>query len=124
MEQRLVYTVSHRFQKQQRRIIVQTIWSSILRKQQLELVVIIRLTRTWTVEDDCNNVTTETQVTVLADTTAPVMEGVPEDITLYCGDDVPVAVDTSCTTTVENVALGKSATQINTGYGGVASRAE
>ncbi len=81
------------------------------------------LTRTWTVTDDCNNTTTETQVIVLADTLAPVMEGVPDDITLYCGDDVPVAPDTSCTVIVENVALGKPATQINTGYGGEASRA-
>ena len=81
------------------------------------------ITRTWTTTDDCNNVATETQVIVLADTTQPVIVGIPDDITLYCGEDVPAAPDTSCTTIVENVALGKSATQINTAYGGDASRA-
>jgi hypothetical protein len=47
------------------------------------------LTRTWTATDACGNKTTGTQVIKVNDTKPPVLEGVPEDITVQCAGRVP-----------------------------------
>ncbi len=47
-------------------------------------------TLTWTVADDCGNITTASQVITFVDTTAPyVVEGVPAELTIECDEDVP-----------------------------------
>ena len=46
------------------------------------------LTRTWTATDACSNASSETQVVTVQDTTAPVLSGVPADVTVDC-DSVP-----------------------------------
>ncbi|MBK8966930.1 MAG: HYR domain-containing protein [Lewinellaceae bacterium] len=44
------------------------------------------LTRSWTVEDDCGNVTTHIQVITVEDTAAPQLTCPPTDLTLECGN--------------------------------------
>jgi hypothetical protein len=46
------------------------------------------LTRTWTAKDSCGNTVPATQIIHVQDTTAPVLSGVPSEITVDC-DDVP-----------------------------------
>ena len=48
------------------------------------------LTREWTAEDACGNAVTETQTITVEDQTAPVLSGVPADVTVEC-DAVPTA---------------------------------
>ena len=48
------------------------------------------LTREWTAEDECGNTVTETQTITVQDLTAPVLSGVPADVTVEC-DGVPTA---------------------------------
>ncbi|MCB9333928.1 MAG: HYR domain-containing protein [Lewinellaceae bacterium] len=45
-----------------------------------------KLTRTWTVEDDCGNATSHVQVITIQDTKLPVLVCPPNDLTLECGD--------------------------------------
>lgn len=47
------------------------------------------IVREWTAEDDCGNVTTATQTITVIDTLAPVLSGIPSDITVSC-DAVPL----------------------------------
>ena len=49
------------------------------------------LTRRWTAEDECGNVTQEVQVITYVDETAPVLSSYPENIVLVCGDALPEA---------------------------------
>jgi hypothetical protein len=49
------------------------------------------LTRRWTAEDECGNVTQEVQIITYIDETAPVLSSYPEDIVLVCGDALPEA---------------------------------
>ncbi|MBK8922692.1 MAG: HYR domain-containing protein [Saprospirales bacterium] len=55
------------------------------------------ITHTWTATDDCNNSTTTQQVITVQDTQAPVLSGVPGDITAECsavpGPASPMATD-------------------------------
>ena len=55
------------------------------------------ITRTWTAEDNCSNVSTCTQVITVEDTEAPtLLAGCPSDVTIECSDPVPpVAVVTA-----------------------------
>ncbi len=46
------------------------------------------LTRTWTATDDCGNTDIGTQVITVTDNTAPVLSGVPTDMTVEC-DAIP-----------------------------------
>ena len=51
------------------------------------------LTRTWTAEDDCGNITTRVQVIEVNDDQLPVLIGLPADalVNVECADDVPDA---------------------------------
>ncbi len=50
------------------------------------------ITRTWTATDDCGNATSADQVVTVVDTIAPVLAGVPADVTVEC-DSVPAAAE-------------------------------
>jgi hypothetical protein len=45
--------------------------------------------RTWTVTDECGNETSVSQTVTIIDTTPPTLIGVPGDIVLECGSEVP-----------------------------------
>jgi hypothetical protein len=50
------------------------------------------VTRTWSAADECDNVTSHTQVVTVEDTTAPVLAGVPADAGVAC-DSIPQSVE-------------------------------
>jgi gliding motility-associated-like protein len=50
-----------------------------------------RLIRTWTAKDACNNTNTVRQVITVTDTTRPVIDPAPANVTLNCGDAIPAA---------------------------------
>ena len=56
-----------------------------------------KITRTWTATDNCGNLDEQTQVITVQDVTAPVLDGVPTDVTVECdaipGPAVPTATD-------------------------------
>ena len=54
------------------------------------------LTRTWIAIDDCGNSSADVQVVTVGDNTAPVIGGVPTDITVECGN-VPNPVNATAT---------------------------
>ncbi|MFZ6053540.1 HYR-like domain-containing protein, partial [Halocola ammonii] len=45
--------------------------------------------RTWTITDNCDNSTSATWTINVEDTTAPVFEVVPQDVTIECDQDLP-----------------------------------
>ena len=47
-----------------------------------------QIEKTWTAIDNCGNSVTTTQIITVVDTTNPVLEGVPEDLTLECTEEV------------------------------------
>ncbi len=50
------------------------------------------ITRTWTVTDDCGNVTEHIQtITIAPDTEAPMLSATPPDVQLSCNDAIPPA---------------------------------
>ncbi|MHC5111461.1 MAG: HYR-like domain-containing protein [Planctomycetota bacterium] len=49
----------------------------------------LTITRTWTATDDCGNQTSDSQVLLVMDDTAPILAGVPADVTLEC-DSLPL----------------------------------
>ncbi len=55
------------------------------------------ITRTWTAEDECGNSSTRIQSIIISDTTPPVFEGTPEDLSLTCGAFIPEPLDFSVT---------------------------
>ncbi len=55
------------------------------------------ITRTWTAVDDCGNVATETQTITVQDTTNPVFDNVPADVTANCNDQAPTVVNPTAT---------------------------
>lgn len=50
------------------------------------------LTRTWSVTDTCGNSVTRTQTVTINDTTAPVIDPAPADVTVLCYEDIPPMV--------------------------------
>ena len=48
------------------------------------------LKRTWTATDACGNQTSQSQVLTVIDTIAPILSGIPDDITVFC-EAVPVS---------------------------------
>ncbi|MEM9819759.1 MAG: SdrD B-like domain-containing protein [Bacteroidota bacterium] len=56
-----------------------------------------QIVRTWTATDACGNSSQETQIIFIEDTTAPIISGVPTDITVACDaiptPDEPIASD-------------------------------
>jgi gliding motility-associated-like protein len=50
-----------------------------------------QLIRTWTARDLCNNSAIMRQVITVTDTTAPVIDPAPADVTISCSDAIPVA---------------------------------
>jgi hypothetical protein len=63
------------------------------------------LTRTWTVTDLCGNSASDSQTIFVEDTTPPVLNGVPDDVTVEC-DQIPkkptvTATDNCDTSTIE-----------------------
>lgn len=66
--------------------------------------------RTWTASDDGGNTATYQQLIFVTDQTPPMIYGIPEDLTLKCGEEIPVdpediiAVD-NCTLTGRNDTL-------------------
>ncbi len=50
-----------------------------------------RLIRIWTAKDQCNNTNTIRQVITVTDTTKPVIDPAPANVTLNCGEAVPAA---------------------------------
>ena len=51
-----------------------------------------QIIKTCVATDDCGNSTSSTTVITIVDSTAPILFGVPEDVTLECGQDVPDAI--------------------------------
>jgi hypothetical protein len=51
--------------------------------------------RTFTVTDACGNSASVLQTIYVVDEIAPVLEGVPADTAIYCGEDLPVAITTA-----------------------------
>jgi len=62
------------------------------------------LVRTWTATDNCGNATSQEQVLTIQDTQAPILTGVPADITAECNNipdpATPIATD-NCDTNVD-----------------------
>ncbi|MFM9985509.1 MAG: T9SS type A sorting domain-containing protein, partial [Flavobacteriales bacterium] len=75
-------------------------------------------TITWTATDDCGNTATATRTFTTQDNTPPVLIGVPQDVTLQCGQPVPdavvVALD-NCSTE-PGLALSANTIQLECGY--------
>jgi hypothetical protein len=53
------------------------------------------ITRTYTATDDCENSTEHVQVITVTDTTPPVLIGVPEDVSIECGEALPASPEVS-----------------------------
>ena len=57
------------------------------------------LVRTWTATDACGNTTEATQLISVEDTDAPVLVGIPADMTAACGQALPTAASVNVTAT-------------------------
>ena len=71
------------------------------------------LIRTWTASDDCGNEVSASQTILVNDTTAPVLMGVPVDITLECHEDLSVAnvtVTDNCDSDIELIMTEETIT--------------
>ena len=62
---------------------------------------IYTLTRSWTITDDCGNQTMHTQTITVQDTTSPVFDSTPADLTVEC-DAVPTADTLTATDNCDN----------------------
>ncbi len=68
-----------------------------------------QIVRTWTATDVCGNSADTFQLITVIDDTAPEVNNVPADITIFCGDTVPdviyPAVTDACFTSVDTIYL-------------------
>ncbi|MCC6600760.1 MAG: T9SS type A sorting domain-containing protein [Crocinitomicaceae bacterium] len=74
--------------------------------------------RTWTLTDDCGNSQSMTWTITVQDTEAPTLLGVPQDITINCGDpisDALVFATDNCSDFIE-VSLSAQTIQLECGY--------
>jgi gliding motility-associated-like protein len=55
------------------------------------------ITRAWSYTDACGNTATQTQVIIVNDQTAPVLDPAPDDVSVECFDDVPPMIDLTWT---------------------------
>jgi hypothetical protein len=69
------------------------------------------LIRTWTATDDCGNTDVATQTIIFIDDSAPVLVGVPANITVECNEVPPPAVVTATDDCDQNVAVTFTETQ-------------
>lgn len=64
-----------------------------------------QIIRIWSVTDDCGNTTTAQQTITILDDTAPVLVGIPDDITIQCSATIPVTANVTanddCNDTIE-----------------------
>jgi HYR domain-containing protein len=65
----------------------------------------ITVTRTWTATDNCGNTVSAQQVITSADTEAPVLSGVPANLTVECGNVPPAANVTATDNCVPNIMV-------------------
>ncbi len=70
--------------------------------------------RTWTAEDACGNKTSAIQTITTIDEEAPVLVGVPDDVTLDCGEAPPIPNVTAYDTCDPNVEVTFSESSENT----------
>ncbi len=76
------------------------------------------IVRTWTASDDCGNTTSVSQNISVTDTTAPVLVGVPEDVTAEC-TDIPQAATVTATDNCDSnvmVVLEESLEPLECGF--------
>jgi hypothetical protein len=67
--------------------------------------------RTWTATDDCGNSTARTQTITVTDYTAPVLAGIPADITIQCDEPLPApATPTATDNCDQNVTISYNQT--------------
>lgn len=79
----------------------------------LDLVVTIEpstigcydIVRRWTATDDCGNSKMWTQYISVIDTVAPVLSGVPADVTLACGEPVPAPATVTAMDDCDSLAI-------------------
>ncbi len=77
------------------------------------------LVRTFSLTDDCGNITTRPWTVSVYDNEAPVLSGVPANAALNCGDEIPevnVTVEDNCDPTVVNVLLVATTEYTSCGY--------
>jgi hypothetical protein len=77
------------------------------------------ITRTWTVSDDCGNTTSQFQLIVIHDTTAPSVTFVAENETIECTDEIPAVVDAQFTDNCDenlNVVFASENVTLDCGY--------
>jgi len=80
------------------------------------------LLRTWSFSDNCGNTTAQTWTVTVIDDEAPVLFGVPDDVTLECGDDVPDAIVFALDNCSGILAVGISASTEPTECGEIFTR--
>ena len=77
------------------------------------------LIRTYTLSDDCGNETNRVWTVQVQDTVAPILQGVPANMSINCGDAIPevnVTTIDNCDFSVVNVTLVATTEPIDCGY--------
>lgn len=78
--------------------------------------------RTWIATDACGNVSSVTQHVTFTDNESPVIIGVPQDITISCGESAPVAEVTATDNCNQDVTLSFDESTQQTACGQVVNR--